>query len=436
MNFSWKSTKEGAIDARKLAGGVLLVIRAEDVRRTNTGMHAKVTVALADNEGATQAVPVVADVLNIDKESYRHDFINVLYGVKGRRASKFSADFIEAYPRTDFERDLFDFSEEFFAQLVGTETGGWVNGDTDKSLPAFWVDGLVLKDGGTLLYAPPKSGKSYTGMVMAQSINAGVSSIFRVEQTVPLYINLERGARSMSRRLGLVNRVLGLPAEHQLLMLNKRGRTLADVYSIAKQMIIDYGVTVVFLDSLSRAGVGDMNANDKSNASMDLLNALCPSWVTLGHTPRADATHVYGSVMFDAAMDIGVNVRKERKPDGTLGIGLVVQEANDTGHPPMRVLAYEFDQYGLTDVRNSDTSEFPKLSDEEVLPKTNREIVYDQFLKFGRASVTQVAKDLQMNVGTVHGEVLALVTSGRLANLGREGRSIFYGVPAMKWEGE
>ena len=135
MTFAWKSPREGAIDGRKMAGGVLLVIRAEDVRRTSTGMHAKVTVAIAQDEGAAKAIPITSDVLNTDKEEQRHSFINVLYGIKGRRASKFTADFIEAYPRADFEQDLYDFSEEYYQQLVGYAVGEMVRGDTEKTKP-------------------------------------------------------------------------------------------------------------------------------------------------------------------------------------------------------------------------------------------------------------------------------------------------------------
>src|SRR5690606_13568853 len=76
------SPREGVIDARKVAGGVLLVIRAEDIRRTYSGLHAKVTVALAE-VGSKSAPPILSDVMNIDKEDARHDFINKLYGIKG-----------------------------------------------------------------------------------------------------------------------------------------------------------------------------------------------------------------------------------------------------------------------------------------------------------------------------------------------------------------
>ena len=435
--FTWKLPREGVIDARKMAGGVLLVIRAEDPRRTSTGMHAKVTVAIAQDEGAAKAIPITSDVLNTDKEEQRHSFINVLYGIKGRRDSKFTADFIEAYPRADFEQDLYDFSEEYYGQLVGYALGEHVQGDTEKTKPDFIADGLVLRDGGTIMYAPPKSAKSYTAMLLAVSMQNGISSLFRVQQAKVMYLNLERGKDSMSRRLGLVNRVLGLPAEHPLLMLNRRGRSLSDVYDAAKETVEKEHVECVILDSLSRVGFGDLNGNEEVNKSMDYLNRLCPSWLAIGHTSKADETSIFGSMMFAAAMDIGVNIRRQRLQDGTLGVGFHVKDTNDTGVPPLRILAYEFDEYGLSGVREARSGEFSDIEDgQDGGPRSNRQRVYDQFRAFGRSSVSQVAKDLGMNAGTAHTEVSKMVTDGTLVQVGKDGRSILYGIPASNYEGQ
>lgn len=438
MTFEWKSPREGVIDARRMAGGVLLVIRAEDVRKTTSGMHAKVTVAIAKNEGAAKAVPVKSDVLNTDKEQYRHDLVNLLYGIKGRRDPKFSADFIEAYPRTEFEQDLDDFCEEYYQQLVGYAVGEMVRGDAEKTKPDFIADGLVLRDGGTILYAPPKSAKSYTAMLLAVSMQNGISSLFRVQQAKVMYLNLERGKDSMSRRLGLVNRVLGLPAEHPLLMLNRRGRSLSDVYDAAKETVEKEHVECVILDSLSRVGFGDLNGNEEVNKSMDYLNRLCPSWLAIGHTSKADESSIFGSMMFAAAMDIGVNVRRQRLTDGTLGVGFHVKDTNDTGVPPLRILAYEFDEYGLSGVREAARGEFPEIEDGEAGggARSNRDRVYEHIRAKGKASVSQIAKDIQMNPGTVHTEVSRLLKDGQLMEVARVRNSILYGIPARNYEGQ
>ena len=279
--------------------------------------------------------------------------------------------------------------------------------------------------------------KSYLCMLFAVSVDAGINRFFNVKQARVMYVNLERGKQSMARRLGLINRALGLPADRPLLMLNERGKRLADVYDAAKNMSEEEGVQVIFLDSLTRGGFGDLNGNEEANRAMDYLNRLCPAWVAIAHTPRQDDSHIFGSQMFDAAMDIGINVRRQKKDDGTVGVGLVVKETNDTGSPPMRVLAFEFDQFGLSAVREAQRHEFPEIEESQTsTPRTNSERILDQFLAFGRLSVTQVSDDLKINNGTVYTEVSKLVAEGNLIEVGREGRSKLYGVPATNSEGQ
>lgn len=435
-DVEWKTPREGVVNARRLAGGLLLVIQAEDVRRTATGLHAKVTVALAET-GAKTATRIKSDTLNLDKEEYRHKFVDMLYGTARGRKPKFPPEFVEAYPREEFERDLDDFAEEFYPQLMGAVNAGWVSGDPDKTEIQTLVEHLILFEGGTVIYAPPKSVKSYLMMLLAVSVDAGVSTFFRVQQARVLYINLERGERSMRRRLGLVNRVLGLPADRPLLMLNERGKRLSDVYDAARKIIAEEGVRVTFLDSLTRGGFGDLNGNEEANRAMDYLNRLCPAWVAIAHTPRQDDSHIFGSQMFDAAMDIGINVRRQKKEDGTVGVGLVVKETNDTGSPPMRLMAFEFDQYGLCNVRDANRHEFPDIDDSAQSPRTNADRIYDQLVAFGKCTQAELSDELRMNIGTVSGELKTLMEEKRVER-DKEGRSFTYFVPvsAVKFEGQ
>src|SRR5262249_42735377 len=120
------------------------------------------------------------------------------------------------------------------------------------------------------------------------------------------------------------------------------------------------GIEVIFLDSLSRAGLGDMNANDSVNRIVDRLNAF-PTWVALGHTPRADTTHVYGSQMFDAAADLTVRLQSEQEDDGPLGVGLDLDKRNDVAWHKMTITALEFDGLGLVNVRPAQPGEFPDV---------------------------------------------------------------------------
>lgn len=431
------------MDARKFAGGVLLVLRAEQIQKQRTGVHAKVTVALAKDENAKSAPPVTGDFINLDKEAQRADFVTTLYGApRSSKVAKFSEEFRKAYPREKFERDFYYFAENLYPEFMGSVKAGLVHGDSEKTVIPMLIDDLVLVEGGTVIYAPPKSAKSYLTLLMAVSVDAGVSRFFNVRQVPVLFINLERGERSLARRLGLVNRVLGLESDRPLLMVNERGKRLSDVYDAAARLIEKEGVKLVFLDSLTRGGFGDLNGNEQANTAMDYMNRLCPAWVAIAHTPRQDDSHIFGSQMFDSAMDVGINVRREKKADGTVGLGLVVKETNDTGSPPMRVLAFEFDQHGLSNVRESDTHEFDKLEGDDdsrsSTPRTNAQLIYDQIVAFGPASASQLQDDLKINVGTISKLAKEMVVEGKLTT-GKQGRSILYSLPArndVKFEGQ
>ena len=174
-----------------------------------------------------------------------------------------------------------------------------------------------------------------------------------------LFINLERSEESLQYRLGRVNRALGLPVERELLMINQRGHTLIDVYDGACDFIASHGTEVAFCDSLSRAG-GSLTEDDSANRTMDRLNALCRTWVLSAHTPRVDRSHMFGSQMFDAAVDVAVQLLAQTR-DNKLGVGLVVTKENDLGPQPLRQLAFEFGAGGITGLRPARFGEFPEV---------------------------------------------------------------------------
>jgi hypothetical protein len=128
-----------------------------------------------------------------------------------------------------------------------------------------------------------------------------------------------------------------------------------------RQAIKQRQVKLVVLDSISRAGFGDLNENRPVNAIIDALSSLCGSWLALGHTSRANEDHLYGSIMMDAGADVVVQLNSETKADGTLGIGWQITKKNDIPAMSQEIKAFEFDQYGLYHVRESLPYEFPEI---------------------------------------------------------------------------
>ena len=168
-------------------------------------------------------------------------------------------------------------------------------------------------------------------------LSANVDKVWPVSRAKVLFINLERSALSIQRRLGLVNTALGLDADRKLLTLNARGKSLVDIKDVVAATVAKYDVGLIILDSISRAGQGSLIEDRPVNAIVDTLNNLAPSWLALAHTPRSNESHVFGSVHFEAGADVVVKLLSERTED-TLGIGLEIVKENDIGRTPKQIL--------------------------------------------------------------------------------------------------
>jgi hypothetical protein len=210
--------------------------------------------------------------------------------------------------------------------------------------------------------------------------------------------------------------------------MNQRGKSLADIYESARREVQQYGVGHVCLDSISRAGAGDLNENQPVNRIMDLLNGLAPSWTGIAHAPRASDEHIFGGIHFDAGADVVVRVTAEEKGDQLLGVGLKITKANDVPKPDLEALALEFASYGLKACRRSSSSEFPGLDGDG--PSDLREMVYEHVRALGvGTSATEVAKELGVERSRVAKEFR---DAARYQRFGRRGASVLFGVVTPK----
>lgn len=376
----------------------VLRVQANDCRSERTGFHACVSIWLG---GARY----VYDTFNVGRNPDRQRLIKDFYGMLNGNDMLTSI-----YPLPQAKHDLDNFCAElrvFWEESRLTEDS-W-NADDELPPLSFALRPYILDGGATMIFSRPGSLKSYVAITMAALIGAGSTALWQEQPTSlwepqpgmrPVYfVNLERSALSVKRRLILVCRALGLRGlEHHVTFLNAKGMALAAVATKTSRFVQSNPNAVVFLDSISRAGQGSMVEDDTANRIIDLLHSVAPTWFAIGHTSRASDDHIYGSQMFDAGEDIGIKLVNERRtvPGGqSVGVSLQVVKTNDMSFPPPGYLAFDFlrpydgADTELVAIRNTEASDFPKLLLAE--PKSDEQKLVDYIAEMGLTTATKAA---------------------------------------------
>ena len=351
--------------------------RAEKISEEKTGIHARVTIS-ADR------LMLAWSYLNVERSEDRVRLANNAH-------QQLKGDFAKELTKEELRLSLDLFCAGLWEAYTAMYLPEIMSGDEMQQPLTFLLNPYIIEGGGTILFAPPGRGKSFTALLWAQSVNTGTKKYWQVTKSPVLFINLERSRQSLRRRLAAVNKVLGLPPETELLTLNARGKSLSAIMPACRQAITQHRVKLVVLDSISRAGFGDLNENRPVNAIVDALSSLCETWLALGHTSRASDDHLYGSIMMDAGADIVVQLNSETKVDGTLGIGWQITKKNDLPSISQEIKAFEFDPYGLYLVRESLDYEFPEIEGKgkKSMEQSVIDFITDQ--DSGDATATQIA---------------------------------------------
>ncbi len=409
MPDSFTVDESGVSYPRQVEVGVVYTYRADAIKRTPIGLTAR--VSLLDEHG----LPMVFDTLLLENLRARGDFAREAHARLGPNQKKI-------YLEKQIRMDVDDFCGNVWPLWVGRSRAEETKGDLMMPPPKYVLPPYVVEGAGTIAFGPPERGKSYICLAMAISIDAGCDYLWQCEPKKVMFLNLERSKDSIKRRLTKVNMALGLPPERPLLVMNARGKKLGDLIEAIREDVREKNVGVIILDSLSRVGMGSLTEDMPANEAMDALNQMVGTWLAIGHTSRADSTHVFGSQMFDAAADVILQVKTQRVGDQKLGIGLQMTKANDIPRAPFRKLALCFDQYGLSEMREAGENEFPELVPPQALNVAGE--IFDYLLEAGKATPTQIARD------TGHGRaVISKVLRGsQFVNLGKTGQFTFYGV--------
>ena len=366
-----------------LETGQEVAITARDVRREHTGLHAKIGLGFDGNI-------LAHDTFNIGRNEDRGRLVKSAFS-RLKRLGKLA---VITYDETDFKADLDIFcltlEDEFDNRYAGDMLLPERNTGNHYALKPWLVDG-----GGTIAFGPPKAGKSYLSLVICQCIMYGISKFWPVQQQVVCYVNLERSERSMKHRLALVNEVLGLGYDKGIPMVNARGQSLDRVMQSVRTTVTRHKATIIAIDSISRAGVGSLVKDDTANRLIDMASSLSQTWWAIGHTPRDNGTHVFGSTMFEAGYDVGVAVMSERRGN-TIGLMLQMTGANDIPMAKPAYYALEFteapdgEDSWLSGFRGSREGEFPQLQASRI--KSQIQNIKDYLTNIGAATVSDIAK--------------------------------------------
>jgi len=352
--------------------------RAQDIQKDRFGaMKARVAIRLND-------WPLLAwGTIHIDKHEDRTRICNLAFDKLDKTTKEFySKDLM----RHDFDQWCYWVWPTFLGHQDAEELAGEI------SPVKFLIHPYVIEGGGTILFGAPGGGKTYLALLMGISIDSGVNDLFKVDEDIHkvLFVNLERSSQSIRNRIAACNRVLGFPPDRPLLTMNQRGKSLADLREPIKAVVEKHGVKLIILDSISRATNGASLTEDTSgNKIIDTLNGLTESWVAIAHNTRGDASHVYGSMMFDAGADIIVKLTSQAEAN-KIGLVTEIVKANDVGRYPKKYVALEFDENGLNQVRSAQSGEFGEL---ESATQSNAEKIHQFLATNGASSVERISAE-------------------------------------------
>lgn len=348
----------GPPDFPEIVHGTLR-LTARGVRQERTGVHATVGIWWGNNQ-------LEFDHFNVERNEERRKLCKGAWNLlpEDERGIR------NCLPLENLKAELDLFCENLWDAHIGR-----VEVEA-MTAPVFhhrkMIGPYVVEEGGTILFGEPGGGKSWITYLLAQSVNAASTMVWDYVKRGhrPLLVNLERSKKDVESRLWTINRALGISGdEYPLDVINGRGMSLKDVEGAVSKHIEKNGNDVLFLDSISRIGLGSMNRDEVANEAMDMLNRLCPTWFAIAHqakggkdpvTGEQAAASTFGSQMWRAACDLEVQLLSDASRTRII-VDLIVRKKNIPVLAPKETLYLEMDEKGLLYVsRPDDWSQFKK----------------------------------------------------------------------------
>tara|TARA_A100001037_G_scaffold196547_1_gene175827 strand:+ start:465 stop:1808 length:1344 start_codon:yes stop_codon:yes gene_type:complete len=399
----------GVLAKRLIFDGYQLNFIANGLHPRSTGPHATISICeQSPNFKITEQDPhgktIVYTTFNIGKNEDRTRLANAAYKLLVPKDEKLyspykTVGYDNDFLKVDLDRFCIQIEQVWESQFESELTTG------DPTLiQKHRIYPFAVSDGGTIMFARPKSGKSFLALAMAVSIDSGVNKFWKIEQCPVLYVNLERSARSMQQRLGNVNRALGLKPNRPLRFLHARGRSLKDIVNPIKRAMSKHNIKYVILDSISRSGMGDLTSNDVANRITDSLNSIIEKgdnergYLAIAHTSWSEE-HVYGSIHFEAAADSICSVKTSKNEYNELGVQLQVDRGNDvSGGVELPMLKFCFSEFGLSEISSASADDFPDL-----IPDTLSERISKYLVRNPDKTPVEISQSLKINDSSVRG---------------------------------
>ena len=412
MNLSYSENNQELSESIELPTQDQVLLVAREVRRERTGVHARIGIAC---NGAMLAY----DTFNIGRSEERSRLSKSAYAMLPPVLK-------EALPleMLKHQLDLFCLRVPSAWEEVEVE---FVEYDANTVIvqPQPLLSSYIVEGGGSILFAPPGAGKSYVALLKGVALANGINHIWEIPEARPvLFVNLERSGNSLAWRDQQVREALGVAGQSGVTYLHGRGKTITAIkrhlYAWAKAR---QGQGVIIIDSLSRVAEGPLGEDSTANEITNILNGIDGSWYAIGHTPRNDQGHLFGSIHWDAGADIQIKASSEKK-DGELGLRLQVMKANDLAFPQPQYLALQFNELGLIGIRAARNTEFAELATGESISRKDRLVLYLKEVTL--ADATEAASA----TGIDRANVSRLFNQEPFVLVRREGRKAMYGLLA------
>ena len=387
---------------------------AENIRKTDTGVHAHLEIQF-------NTKPLAYTVCNIERNGERTSLCNEAYKFLGATP----ADAESVIPKGRLKEQLNYFCQNVWSSYLEISAPIMVEGTTDTSSVLHALKPHVLEGGGTIMYGKPGRGKSFTAMMMALTVNYSANHYWETSGGKAMYVNLERPERTIPPRVGAVAKALGLNS-NSLTVFNGNGGTLVDYKDVLEEHIKTQGIKFLVLDSVSRAGMGDMKEDKVATSIINTMNKLNISWLGIAHTPKYDDRVYYGNSQFEAGADVMLRHSSEVIDDkGSIAVLLEVTKCNDMPKPKPMGLHYSFTEHGLDGVRFATPEETKNLMSAEAnLFQTIKELMGE----IGAMSATTMADKLNTDRSMIINQLKIMIKSGSVVAVGQEDNERTYGL--------